>query len=131
MALHEKSTRNSNASSPNDMKEDMDTAVLIKNGSLSKIRINSLLPGILRIILLVVLVIAVSALAFSLETLMQALGIGIRPEFVDFTLVILLGMLVGFIEIVSRYQDAPFRTALTWPGLFYMLINGLVAGSAL
>jgi hypothetical protein len=42
-----------------------------------------------------------------------------------------MGMLVGFIEIISRYQDAPFRTALAWPSLFYMLVNGLVATSAL
>jgi hypothetical protein len=106
-------------------------ASLLKNGTANRVRVNSLIPGVLRIFLLVVLVIAVTALVFSLEALLQNWGIKIRTDFIDFTLVILLGMLVGFIEIVSRYQDAPFRTALTWPGLFYMLINGLVAGSAL
>lgn len=92
---------------------------------------NSLIPGILRVLLVVILVIAISALVFSLQPILESWGVAINPDFVDYTLVILLGMLVGFIEIVSRYQDAPFRTALTWPGLFYMLINGLVAGSAL
>jgi len=43
----------------------------------------------------------------------------------------MLGVLVGFIELISRYEDAPFRTATTFPGLFYMLINGVVAVAAL
>jgi len=132
MSSPNRSARNAASSTSMGKEEGPEPAApLPRNGQAGLMRIQSLMPGIWRIILLVVLVIAISALVFSLESLLKSWGVTIRTDFIDFTLVILLGMLVGFIEIVSRYQDAPFRTALTWPGLFYMLINGLVAGSAL
>lgn len=55
----------------------------------------------------------------------------LQASFVDYLAVMLLGALVGFVEVVSRYQDAPFRTAVTWPGMLYMLINAFVAAGAL
>jgi len=87
--------------------------------------------GILRMILFVIVVIVLMGLLFGAPAMLAALGMTILPTFIDFLVVILLGMLVGFIEIVSRYQDDPFRTALTWPALFYMLVNALVAAAAL
>lgn len=34
-----------------------------------------------------------------------------------------IGALVGAVEILGRYRHAPFRAVLTWPGLFYILVN--------
>ncbi len=50
---------------------------------------------------------------------------------IDFLVVLGLGALVGCVEILSRYKDAPFRVAFSRPGLTYTIINALVAGLAL
>lgn len=42
-----------------------------------------------------------------------------------------IGMAVGFAELVARYRDAPWRAALSMPGCFYIAANGLAALSAL
>jgi len=91
----------------------------------------SLWPSVLRVGLALVVIVGILLLIFIIPTLLQGRGIQISQEFVDFTIVTLLGMLVGFVEVISRYQDAPFRTATTWPALFYMLVNGSVAAVAL
>ena len=41
-----------------------------------------------------------------------------------------LGALVGVSELVSRYTDSPENALLTWPGLLYVGVNVLAAGSA-
>ncbi|HSV86453.1 MAG TPA: hypothetical protein VLH85_07750 [Levilinea sp.] len=131
MALHGTSAPDTVPSTPPAQEEPGISPPILRAGQAGLLPVNSLIPGILRILLVVLLVIAASGIVFSLQPILESWGVVINPDFIDYTVVILLGMLVGFIEIVSRYQDAPFRTALTWPGLFYMLINGLVAGSAL
>jgi hypothetical protein len=35
----------------------------------------------------------------------------------------MLGGLLGATEILSRYRDEPLRCVLSWPGLFYILVN--------
>ncbi len=49
----------------------------------------------------------------------------------DYLVVSLLGALVGFIEVIGRYRDAPFRVANSKPAFFYILINMLAAVIAL
>lgn len=53
------------------------------------------------------------------------------PQVIDFLAVFTLGALVGCVEVISRYKDAPFKVALSRPGLIYIGINGLVALLAL
>ena len=91
----------------------------------------STLFGILRVICLILIVIGCLGLIFILPPVMQNRGLIISSLFIDYLMVMLLGMLVGFVEVISRYQDAPFRTASTWPALFYMLVNAGVAAAAL
>ena len=90
---------------------------------------------VLKVLFQLVIVVGVLALLLMLPTLLNMLGEGFGYKFdttfVDYLVVMLLGALVGAIEIISRYQDAPFRTALTWPGMLYMWVNALVAASAL
>ena len=50
---------------------------------------------------------------------------------VDYLVVLLLGAFIGFIEILSRYKDAPFKVSFSPPGMFYILINALVSAIAL
>lgn len=47
--------------------------------------------------------------------------------FMDGFVVFALGGFVGSVEILSRYKDAPFRVALSRPGLIYTGLNALVA----
>jgi hypothetical protein len=53
------------------------------------------------------------------------------PQVIDFLAVLAIGALVGCVEVLSRYKDAPFKVALSRPGLIYIGINGLVALLAL
>jgi len=43
----------------------------------------------------------------------------------------LIGALVGFAELVSRYRDAPWRVAKTPPGLIFILLNAAASALAL
>jgi hypothetical protein len=52
-------------------------------------------------------------------------------QLIDFLVVFALGALIGSVEILSRYKDAPFKVALSAPGLVYTGLNALVALSAL
>ena len=52
-------------------------------------------------------------------------------QIIDYLAVFALGGLVGYVEILSRYKDAPFRVAFSRPGLMYTGINALVASLAL
>jgi hypothetical protein len=91
----------------------------------------SLWPSIWRVALALVAVIGILLLVFIIPDLLKARGILISQTFIDFAIVTFLGLLVGFVEVISRYQDAPFRTTATWPALFYMFVNGAVAAIAL
>ena len=91
----------------------------------------SLWPPVLRVVLVLLIVIGILLLIFIIPDVLKSRGIIVSPEFIDFTVVTLLGFLVGFVEVISRYQDAPFRTAATWPALLYMFVNGSVAAIAL
>ncbi|NIV14805.1 MAG: hypothetical protein GWN62_27090, partial [Aliifodinibius sp.] len=88
--------------------------------------IESFIPGLLLIVFLV---------AFFLPNILKALGTPFDANqtkiLYDYLIVVLLGMLVGLVEIISRYQDEPFQTVKSWPGLVYMLLNGTVAATAL
>jgi len=85
-----------------------------------------------RVIIFIVLVLLVFGCIFVVPGILDSYGIvKVTTGGVDIFVVLMLGVLVGFIELISRYKDAPFRTATTYPGLFYMLINGLVAIGAL
>ncbi len=88
--------------------------------------IESFIPGLLFIVLLV---------AFFLPNILKVLNIPFTADqannLYDYLIVVALGMSVGLVEIISRYQDEPFQTVKSWPGLIYMLLNGLVAASAL
>ena len=50
------------------------------------------------------------------------------PEALDFAAVVLLGVLVGTAELVSRYRDAPRAALYNRPAGLYIALNG--AGSA-
>lgn len=41
-----------------------------------------------------------------------------------------IGGLVGAVEVLGRYQHAPFRAMMSWPGLFYTFINIVAAWAA-
>ncbi len=49
----------------------------------------------------------------------------------DFLLVVLLGVLVGLGEIVSRYRDAPVRALGSLPAGLYLGLNGAASWLAL
>src|SRR6266496_3570606 len=49
----------------------------------------------------------------------------------DFAGALLLGILVGLAELVSRYRDAPKQALYTWPAVLYLLLNGAASGLAL
>jgi len=53
------------------------------------------------------------------------------PQIIDYFVVFALGAFVGGVEILSRYKDAPFKVALSRPGLVYTGINALVAALTL
>jgi hypothetical protein len=124
------STKNNLHSNPDSVDPESDLPLKAPQNGEPKIS-RSLWPAILRVVLALVIIIGILLLIFILPSILQARSIQISQDFVDFALVTLLGMLVGFVEVVSRYQDAPFRTATTWPALFYMLVNGSVAAVAL
>jgi len=93
---------------------------------------NRWLESFFRVIFFIVLVILVFGLISVLPGLIQSSGkMVVTPDGVDIFAVLVLGVLVGFIELISRYEDSPFQAATSYPGLFYMLINGLVAIAAL
>lgn len=52
-------------------------------------------------------------------------------QMIDYLVVIALGAMIGFVEILSRYKDAPFKVAFSLPGLFYLLINALASAITL
>lgn len=56
---------------------------------------------------------------------------GLRPAFLSYFWAVVLGFLVGFAELVSRYRDEPWRVARLPPGLIFIGLNGLAAGVAL
>ncbi len=41
---------------------------------------------------------------------------------------VLLGLVVGASEILSRYRDEPLRAVVTRPGLMYLGLNGVISG---
>jgi hypothetical protein len=49
----------------------------------------------------------------------------------DFTAALLLGILVGLAELVSRYRDAPKQALYSWPAVLYLLLNGAASVFAL
>lgn len=53
------------------------------------------------------------------------------PAFFDYLAVGALGAMIGFVEILSRYKDAPFKVSFSLPGVFYLLINALASVIAL
>lgn len=55
----------------------------------------------------------------------------LAAAFIDGFVVFALGGFVGSVEILSRYKDAPFKVALSRPGLIYTGLNALVALIAL
>jgi hypothetical protein len=56
---------------------------------------------------------------------------GTRPPFLVYFWTVVLGLLVGFAELVSRYRDEPWRVARLPPGLIFIGANGLASGVAL
>lgn len=54
-----------------------------------------------------------------------------NAEWIDYFAVLLLGAMIGFVEILARYKDAPFKVAFSPPGLLYIFINAGVSGLAL
>jgi hypothetical protein len=84
-----------------------------------------------RVVLFIILLLVVFSLIVVLPEVLTANNITVSAHRIDSLSVLMLGVLVGFIELISRYRDAPFDTAITLPGLFYMLINGVVAIVAL
>jgi len=41
-----------------------------------------------------------------------------------------IGGLVGLVELAGRYRHAPMRAALSWSGVFYILVNVAASGAA-
>lgn len=52
-------------------------------------------------------------------------------QLIDYAAVLFLGAMIGFVEILARYKDAPFKVAFSYPGTLYIGINAGVAGIAL
>jgi len=88
--------------------------------------VENILPGLLLLVLIT---------AFFLPQIVRHYGLLFSQEnarsLYDYLIVVILGALVGFVELISRYQDEPFQTVKTLPGIVYMLLNGLVAAIAL
>lgn len=86
----------------------------------------NILPGLLLIVLIA---------AFFLPIILSYYHIPFSAEnahtLYDYLIVVVLGSLVGSVELISRYRDEPFQTIKTWPGIVYMLLNGLVAAIVL
>lgn len=89
------------------------------------------LPAVWGVVSRLLLIAGFLMLVLLIPYYLQTRGMTVSADTGDYLIVIALGMLVGFVEVISRYQDAPFVTAMTWPGLFYMLVNGSVAAVAL
>lgn len=79
----------------------------------------------------VLVVLGVILLMIMLPALLAQAGIQVQAHFLDYLVVMLLGALIGFVEIISRYKDAPFQMVITWPGMLYMWVNAFVAAGAL
>ena len=47
--------------------------------------------------------------------------------FLAYSVSIILGYLIGVVELAYRYRDAPFSSCITLPGVIYSLINALVS----
>jgi hypothetical protein len=86
---------------------------------------------IFQVFLQILILVGAILIVTLVPTILAYYNIILTNTIVDYLIVMMLGVLVGFIEIISRYQDAPFKTALTWPSMFYMWVNALVAASAL
>jgi hypothetical protein len=53
------------------------------------------------------------------------------PDPLAWIVVAFLGAVTGGSEIIASYRDAPFRTLLTRPAIFYMCLNAIAALAAL
>jgi hypothetical protein len=88
--------------------------------------VENILPGLLLVVLI---------LAFFIPNILPYYHISFSAEnaqtLYDYLIVLILGALVGSVELISRYQDEPFQTVKTWPGIVYMLLNGMVAAIVL
>jgi hypothetical protein len=51
--------------------------------------------------------------------------------FAQYAGVLLLGAVVGFSELVSRYKDRPWKAGKSGPGLLYVTVNGAASVAAL
>ncbi|MCJ7434095.1 MAG: hypothetical protein MUO77_11460 [Anaerolineales bacterium] len=54
-----------------------------------------------------------------------------NAQWIDYLAVLALGAMIGFVEVLARYKDAPFKVAFSPPGLLYIFINAGVSGLAL
>jgi hypothetical protein len=72
--------------------------------------------------------VGIHAAALALATLISLQW----PEFlaVHFVVVYFFGALLGYVEIVSRFRDAPFAATLYLPAVLYSVFNGLASSSA-
>lgn len=52
-------------------------------------------------------------------------------QLIDYLAVLSLGAMIGFVEILARYKDAPFKVSFSPPGALYILINAGVSALAL
>jgi hypothetical protein len=57
--------------------------------------------------------------------------VDMNAQMTDYAAVLFLGAIIGFVEILARYKDAPFKVAFSPPGLMYIVINAGVSGIAL
>ena len=54
-----------------------------------------------------------------------------NSQLIDYLVVSALGAMIGFVEVLARYKDAPFKVAFSRPGLLYIFINAGVSALAL
>ena len=85
-----------------------------------------------RLVLLSILILLAAGDLLSHGALIRwCVAYGLGPLFLQYVSAVLLGLLVGFTELVSRYRDEPWRVAMLPPGLVFIGLNGLAGCLAL
>lgn len=46
-----------------------------------------------------------------------------NAEWIDYFAVLLLGAMIGFVEILARYKDAPFKVAFSPPQVCFIFLS--------
>ena len=91
----------------------------VRSRSLARQRRLALAAAIAVVLILTQVILVVSDL-----TVPDSGGMTSPDALANFGFAVLIGLLVGSTELISRYRDEPFAPLISVPGVFYILING-------